>query len=87
MAKRKKLVPVKYTEDEYDYIQKEAERIGISKSEYIRRKVLRKPNNIIYTPEFRGCIESISEDITLLQENVEERSALNLIRQLYDPYL
>lgn len=90
MADRKKQIPVKYSEAEYSHIIEEAEKRGITRSEYIRRKVMGEVNDITFTREFRECIESISESTAQLQEISDKKQKViadNLLRKVGELWL
>lgn len=77
MTDRNKQIPVKYSESEYQYIIGEAEKRGVSRSEFIRRKVMGESNDITFTKEFREYLESISEIAVRLQETTDKKQKAN----------
>lgn len=71
-----KRVSVRLTDDEYAFIQKEAQGTGLSCSEYMRRTVTGL-NTIAYDPEMVEAVCRLHEDSRRIAEELQRASAKN----------
>lgn len=70
IKRKEKPCSVRMTDEEDKIVEEEAKKRGITKSEYIRKKVFAKERteDFIYTKEFRECMENITDSVNELYE-------------------
>lgn len=70
IKRKEKPCSVRMTDEEDKIVEEEAKKRGITKSEYIRKKVFAKERteDSIYTKQFRECMENITDSVNELYE-------------------
>ncbi len=75
MSKLKK-IEVRVTAEENERIIQECKNRGITKSAYARQKLFKGEKKIIYTKEFKDCLENINELVMDLKATVDNEAAV-----------
>lgn len=73
---KKERIEVRVTAEENERIIQECKSRGITKSAYARQKIFKGEKEIIYTKEFKDCLENINELVMDLKATVDNEAAV-----------